>query len=176
MIRMCSFFFDISCLMTALNKETNTQSNYNTFLFLKFDLIFWKSTPTEFAYIWQIGMYQKVWYTSRVFVLLNKHSPTRATLGERTVPTFPYKTWRKATTLGQQVFTRIDKHFSANFIFSERMNMWMSYIHYFVFTCSRGVASPPVGPGLQMFGLIILPLIMNYALLGWANKLKSSKC
>ena len=51
MIRMCSFFFDISCLMTALNKETNTQSNYNTFLFLKFDLIFWKSTPIEFAYI-----------------------------------------------------------------------------------------------------------------------------
>ena len=36
----------------------------------------------------------------------------------------------------------------------------------------------PVGPGLQIFGLITLPLVVNYALLGWAKKLRgsSSKC
>ena len=34
----------------------------------------------------------------------------------------------------------------------------------------------PVGRGLQIFGLITLPLVINYALLGWAKKLKSSKC
>ena len=40
-------------------------------------------------------------------------------------------------------------------------------------------ASPaykPVGPGLQIFGLITLPLVVGYALLGWAKKLKSPKC
>ena len=34
----------------------------------------------------------------------------------------------------------------------------------------------PIGPGLQIFGLITLPLVINYALLGWTKKLKSSKC
>ena len=29
---------------------------------------------------------------------------------------------------------------------------------------------------LQIFGLITLPLVINYVLLGWAKKLKSSKC
>ena len=33
-----------------------------------------------------------------------------------------------------------------------------------------------VGRGPQIFGLITLPLVINYALLGWAKKLKSSKC
>ena len=34
----------------------------------------------------------------------------------------------------------------------------------------------PVVTGLHMFGLIILPLAIIYALLGWAKKLKRSKC
>ena len=37
-------------------------------------------------------------------------------------------------------------------------------------------AYKPIGPGLQIFGLITLPLVINYALLGWAKKLKGSKC
>ena len=37
-------------------------------------------------------------------------------------------------------------------------------------------ACRPEGPGLQIFGLITLPLVINYVLLGWAKKLKSSKC
>ena len=43
---------------------------------------------------------------------------------------------------------------------------------------SRGVGNPhsPVGPGLQIFGLSALPLAIHYALLGWAKRLKSSKC
>ena len=36
----------------------------------------------------------------------------------------------------------------------------------------------PVGPGLQQFLVwsLTLRLVINYALLGWAKKLKSSKC
>ena len=46
------------------------------------------------------------------------------------------------------------------------------YLYY-----SRGVASPQTcRPGPTNIGLISLPLVINYALLGWAKKLKSSRC
>ena len=40
--------------------------------------------------------------------------------------------------------------------------------------CSKPI--DPLGPGLQIFGLIPLLIVINYALLGWAKKLKSWKC
>ena len=37
-------------------------------------------------------------------------------------------------------------------------------------------AHRPVGLGLQIFGLITLVIVINYAFWGWAKKLKRSKC
>ena len=78
-----------------------------------------------------------------------------------------------ATRTAHQVGTNIKPHLRSN---SLQDYLFQSKWSRKVYEIKWEANYRPVGRGLQIFGLITLQLVINYALLGWAKKVKSSKC